>query len=106
MMPVVSVGAYPVPRWRELAVPLRLQVGNRLLRGVMTGRAHHTAARPGTGTAEVKTPDRSLVGRAAGNGPEIERLLGDELALEDVPAGETEASFDVGRRQHLPDDHR
>src|SRR5262245_56617441 len=72
----------------DSVVPTGLEIGDRLVRRVVPRRAHHAATRPGTGTAKVQPADRSFVGRRAGHGTEIERLLRDELALEYVSAGQ------------------
>ena len=42
--------------------------------------------------------------RRARREPSVPHLVGQALALEDVPTGEPDARFDVGRPEHLPVD--
>lgn len=69
---------------------------DRLMGGVVAGRSHHAASRPRAGATEVETLDRTLVRGRTGDGAEVERLLGDELALKNVAACKAEAGFNIG----------
>ena len=56
----------------------------------------HAAARVGGGAAEVEAGDRR-----ARRQPVLPHLVGRDLALEDVAAGQADALLDVGRPEHL-----
>src|SRR5262245_44940083 len=72
----------------------------------MPRSAHNATTRPRARSTEIETANRSFIGLATGDRPQIERLLGHELSLEDVAAGEPKACFDVGRGEHLAGDDR
>src|ERR1700687_2513125 len=85
-------------------MPLRFQ---NLTGSVVTWRAHHTAARMRSGATQVKAADRRSIAGAPGYRPQDEHLIEAHLAVEDIAAGESEASREVKRSQHLfVDDQR
>ncbi len=56
----------------------------------------HAPAGVGAGPTQVET-----VGAEAGREPAVPHLVGQALALEDVPTGEADLRLDVGRAEHL-----
>ena len=79
--------------WRALPT---LSVRQHRHRGVAAVERDHAAARVGGGAAEVEALDRR-----ARRQPVLPHLVGRDLALEDVAAGEADALLDVRRAEHL-----
>ena len=73
------------------------------MRGVVTRRAHHAAARMRAGPAQIQPADGRPITRAARHRPHHEHLIQAHFTVEDIAAGEAEAAFQIERRQHLLD---
>src|ERR1022692_1815135 len=69
--------------------------------GVITWRAHNSAAGVRSGAAQIQPFHRRAVSRVAGHRAHDEHLIETHLAVEDVAAGDAVAALHVERREHL-----
>src|SRR2546430_13827517 len=81
-------------------------VGEHGMRGIMARRAGDSATGVGAGAAQVETLQGHPVVGGADHRPRAEQLIETHLAMEDVPADQSEPALKIERRMNLPSDHR
>src|SRR5690348_10938189 len=73
-------------------------VGEHGMRGIVAGRACHSAAGMGAGTAQIQALQRHPVIRGADHWPRAEELVEAHLAVKDVAADQPEPALEeIGR---------
>src|SRR5215204_5958543 len=77
------------------------KVAQHLDGAITPRRAEDRSARPGARAAEIEAVDRSPIVAIARDGSVAEHLIRQNLAVEDVAAGDADDALDVGRSEHL-----